>query len=261
MQHWELFFVFLIISFVYSAVGFGGKSSYMMILGLYAFSNKEIYLIAVICNIIVVLSSSYVFFRKNELNWKRIVPILVFSIPLSLLGATFKIVQNNAFIILACNLLLIATVLLIKSKASEVHKVSEINKYSFIKDGIIGGYIGFLSSLLHVGGGIFLAPLLNFRKWDTPKKIASTASMFVLANSICGIIMQTPNIPVNLNYTRLIVLCLAVLIGGQLGARFGAYKLSLLGIRRLTAVLVFVTGIELLFKYLPVVLQNKWGWF
>jgi uncharacterized membrane protein YfcA len=46
------------------------------------------------------------------------------------------------------------------------------------------------------------------------------------------------------------MLCAAVLIGGQIGSRMGAVKFNPLTIRRVTAALVFVAGIEVLFKHI-----------
>ncbi len=56
-------------------------------------------------------------------------------------------------------------------------------KNNYLREGFIGGSIGFLSGMVGIGGGIFLSPILNLMKWDTPKKIAATASLFILVNS------------------------------------------------------------------------------
>lgn len=48
MQHWELLFFFLFIAFVYASVGFGGGSSYLAVLALYALPFKELRFIALL---------------------------------------------------------------------------------------------------------------------------------------------------------------------------------------------------------------------
>ena len=53
-----------------------------------------------------------------------------------------------------------------------------------------------------------------------------------------------------LNFTRIILLCAAVFIGGQLGSRMGAKKFNPLVIRRVTALLVFFAGADVLSKHL-----------
>lgn len=124
------------------------------------------------------------------------------------------------------------------------------NKPSYIKDAFLGGVIGFLSGMVGIGGGIFLSPLLNLMKWDTPKKIAATASVFILVNSISGIAGQISNLTPEINYTRIAVLCIAVLIGGQIGSRMAAGKFNQLVVKRVTALLVFFAGCEVLMKHI-----------
>jgi uncharacterized membrane protein YfcA len=250
MEHYEIIFFFLIIAFVYASVGFGGGSSYLAILALYALPFKEIRLIALLCNIIVVTGGTIIFIRNKQTDWKKIIPVAVISVPLAFLGARLKISQDTFFIILGCSLLVAAILLWIKTKPATQEMISPEGKYHYIQDGVLGGAIGFLSGMVGIGGGIFLSPLLNLLKWDTAKKIAATASVFILVNSISGIAGQLSSLPSNINYTRIVLLCVAVFIGGQLGSRMGASKFNPLIIKRLTALLVFFAGVEVLSKHL-----------
>lgn len=249
MEHWEIAFFFLIIAITYASVGFGGGSSYLAILAIYALPFKEIRLIALLCNIIVVTGGTIIFIRNKQTDWKKIIPVAVLSVPLAFLGARMKISQDTFFIILGCSLLAAGVLLWIKTKPADVETVSTPGKYHFITDGLLGGGIGFLSGMVGIGGGIFLSPLLNLLKWDTPKKIAATASVFILVNSISGIAGQLSSLPADINYSRIGFLCLAVFIGGQIGSRMGAAKFNPVIIRRVTALLVFFAGIEVLSKH------------
>jgi hypothetical protein len=136
----------------------------------------------------------------------------------------------------------------IKTKKNDAG--AQAAKENYIKDGLLGGVIGFLSGMVGIGGGIFLSPLLNLSKWDAAKKIAATASVFILVNSIAGIAGQLSQLPADLNYSRIAILCVAVLIGGQLGSRMGATRFNHLVIRRMTSILVFAAGIEVLAKHI-----------
>ncbi len=140
-----------------------------------------------------------------------------------------------------------AVLLWIKTKSQNL---DTSRKSNYLRDGLLGGAIGFLSGMVGIGGGIFLSPVLNLMKWDTPKKIAATASFFILVNSFSGIAGQLSQLPNDINYTRILLLCAAVFIGGQLGSRMGAAKFNLLVIRRITAVVVFAAGVEVLSKHL-----------
>jgi len=88
-------------------------------------------------------------------------------------------------------------------------------------------------------------------QWDTPQKIAATASVFILVNSLAGIAGQLSHMPADMNYARIAVLATAVLAGGLLGSNLGAVRFSPLVIRRVTAILVFAAGINVLLKHLP----------
>src|SRR5579862_2430990 len=199
MQHWEIIIFFFIVAFVYASVGFGGGSSYLAILALYALPFKEIRLIALLCNIIVVTGGTIVFIRNKQTDWKKIIPVAIFSIPLAFLGAKMKISQDTFFIILGCSLVVAAILLWIKTKPGEMDVIQKQNRWHYAKDGVIGASIGFLSGMVGIGGGIFLSPLLNLMKWDTPKKIAATASVFILVNSISGIAGQLSNFAQGVN--------------------------------------------------------------
>ena len=248
MSHPELLLFFFIISFVYASVGFGGGSSYLAVLALYVFPFQEIRLVALLCNIIVVTGGTIIFIRHKQVNWRKILPVALVSVPMAFLGARMKISEDTFFILLGVSLLIASVLLWIKTKSTDDLSKIQTNT-NYVKDGFLGGAIGFLSGMVGIGGGIFLSPLLNLMKWDTPKKIAATASVFILVNSVSGIAGQISGLTASINYLWISLLCLAVLIGGQLGSRMGAIKFNPLLIRRLTAILVFFAGAEVLSKH------------
>jgi uncharacterized membrane protein YfcA len=247
MEHLELILFFFAFAFVYASVGFGGGSSYLAILAIYALPFKEMRMIALICNIIVVTGGVIVFIRNKQFEAKKIIPLALVSVPMAFLGAKMKLSEDMFFIILGCSLLVASILLWIKTRKDEV--IVEA-KQNYVRDGALGGAIGFLSGLVGIGGGIFLSPVLNLMKWDTSKKIAATASMFILVNSVSGLAGQLSELPEGIDYQRIVILCCAVFVGGQLGSRMGAMKFNLQTVKRVTAVLVFVAGVEVLYKHL-----------
>ncbi|ARS35840.1 sulfite exporter TauE/SafE family protein [Pontibacter actiniarum] len=251
MQHWEIIALFFFIAFVYASVGFGGGSSYLAILALYSFPFKEIRLIALVCNIVVVTGGTILFVRHGQVNWRKIVPLVAVSVPLAYAGASLRIAQHTFFILLGICLLLAAVLLWIGNRAyTEKDTLAAAKKPAYVKDGALGGSIGFLSGMLGIGGGIFLSPVLNLARWDTPRRIAATASVFILVNSVSGIAGQLTHLPASINFERIGLLALAVFAGGQLGSRLAVIKFNHLVIRRMTAALIFVAGIEVLYKHL-----------
>ena len=112
----------------------------------------------------------------------------------------------------------------------------------------IGGGVGFLSGLVSIGGGIFLSPILHLLKWDEVKKISAIASLFILVNSISGLagqLTRTPSIDWNFTWPLL----LAVFIGGQIGSRLGVQTFNPLMIKRITALLIFLAGGNIIYQH------------
>ncbi|HCM35855.1 sulfite exporter TauE/SafE family protein [Chryseobacterium sp.] len=248
MGYWEILLLFLIIAFVYSSVGFGGGSSYLAVLAMYSLPYQEIRLTALICNVIVVVGGVYIYIKNKQVDWKKILPITLVSVPMAYLGATLKISQESFFLILGITLIIAAILLWVRTEVKSEDNSADASKQSILRNSFLGGGIGFLSGLVGIGGGIFLSPLLNLLKWDTPRKIAATSSVFILVNSISGIFGQLSKLSVDMDYFRILSLCLAVLIGGQIGSRM-SLKWNPLIIKRMTAVLVLVAGINILIKY------------
>ena len=96
-----------------------------------------------------------------------------------------------------------------------------------------------------IGGGIFLSPILFLLKAGYPKHITSTASLFILVNSIFGIAGQlTKDIVLNefLNYLPLFI---AVLIGGQIGSFLNIKLLSNKVLALMTSFLVIFVAIRM----------------
>jgi uncharacterized protein len=250
MPHPEIGLIFFFIAFIYASVGFGGGSSYLAVLALYALPFQEMRLIALICNIIVVTGGTIIFIRNGQVNFKKILPLVIASVPMAFVGASLAISQQAFFVILGIALIIAAVLLWITTRPVSSNDTKKTGQATPVRNGVLGGCIGFLSGMVGIGGGIFLSPLLNLLHWDTPKKIAATASIFILVNSLAGIAGQLYHLPTAVNYLQVGILAGAVLVGGQMGSRMGAVKFNQTVVRRVTAVVVFAAGIEVLYKHL-----------
>ncbi|NNC69366.1 MAG: sulfite exporter TauE/SafE family protein [Flavobacteriaceae bacterium] len=249
LSNWEVVILFFSVAVLYSSVGFGGGSSYLAILALTGLSYIQFRAIALLCNIVVVSGGTYILAKNGHYNWKKVLPLAALSVPMAFLGGYLEINQATFFIVLGLVLLIAAFSLWISKYV--VHTVKEsTSTRSKVVDGGIGGLIGFLSGMVGIGGGIFLAPLLHLTKWDTPIRIAATASFFILVNSVAGLLgqIQNPNFYFEPNIAFLLMV--VVFIGGQIGSRLSATKISPLVLKRITALLIAFVGLRVLFDYL-----------
>ncbi len=248
MSQWEIVILFFLIAVLYASVGFGGGSSYLAVLALTGMSFIQFRAISLLCNIVVVSGGTFIYFKNGYFNWKKIIPLALLSVPFSFLGGYVKISQTLFFTLLGITLVIAALSMWI-SKFSANSSIQE-NNGSVVKDGFIGGIIGFVSGMVGIGGGVFLAPVLHLTKWDTPKRIAATASFFILVNSIAGLLGQYQNPDFYFEPNIALVLMLTVFIGGLIGSHISTTKLSPITIKRITAILIFYVGLRILYKHL-----------
>jgi uncharacterized protein len=247
-EHVEIFFFFFAIAAVYAAAGFGGGSSYLALLALYALPMTTMKPTALLCNIVVVTGGTYIFWKNGYLNWRKILPLSIASIPMAFLGGLIPLKEKTFFILLGISLVLAAMLLIFQKIQSDTPPQYSDEKTT-LKSSIWGASIGFLSGLVGIGGGIFLSPVLNLWRWDTPKHIAATASFFILVNSISGLAGQLAKNP-HLDGAFTLPLMAAVLLGGQLGSRLSALKFNQTYVRWTTAALVLYAGANILYNNL-----------
>lgn len=239
--------LFVIISFLYSSVGFGGGSSYLAILSLFITDFNTIRTHALLCNIAVVSIGCVVAYLKGFLSLKKAIPYVIFSVPAALLGATFKLSERTFFIILGGALVLSAIALFLQV-VRPIKPLTDSKKI-LIRSVPLGTGLGFLSGIVGIGGGIFLSPVLNLLNWEEAKNIAGIASFFILVNSIGGIagLAISGSIMVAMPFTLWVVA--AVIVGGFAGSLISMKLFNALLIKRLTAVLILIVGIKLLTEH------------
>tara|TARA_Y100000741_G_scaffold298647_1_gene239711 strand:- start:3006 stop:3752 length:747 start_codon:yes stop_codon:yes gene_type:complete len=208
--------LFFVTAILYSSVGFGGGSTYLALLLIWNIPYYIFPVIALCCNIMVVSGNSFNYVKAGNLNINLLFPYLIGSIPLAFFGGSLQIGQDFFEILLFLVLIFAGFLLLFKFKSYD-DRNETYRKIPKIISIIIGGILGFISGIVGIGGGIFLSPILFLIKAGKPKHIATTASIFILINSISGISGQlTKNLVLNeiLNYWFLFLI---VFIGGQIG--------------------------------------------
>jgi len=251
ISNWELIVLFFIIAILYASVGFGGGSSYLAVLALTSLAFTQIRIISLLCNIVVVSGGTYIYIKNKLFDWKKIFPVVAASIPMAFIGGYLKISQTLFFILLGTTLFT-AAILMWTSKYISTKGSENEYKNSLTKDASYGGFIGFISGMVGIGGGIFLAPLLHLTKWDTPKKIAATSSFFILVNSIAGLIGQYLNPAFSIEPNITLILMFTVLIGGQIGSRISVKLISPIKLKKATSILIAFVALRILWKYLSI---------
>ena len=241
---------FLITSILYSSVGFGGGSTYLALMLIWDIPFYIIPILALCCNIIVVSGNSINYIRTGNFSLTLLLPYLVGSVPLAFFGASLSISKELLEILLFVILTIAGILLLIRSKLFDGNKI-KINQIPKKLSVLIGCVIGFISGIVGIGGGIFLSPILFLIKAGYPKQIATTASLFILINSIFGVAGQlTKDIVLN-QFLNFWPLFLVVFMGGQIGNFLNIKFLSNKTLSLITSLLVIFVAIRMGLKLLP----------
>ncbi len=237
-----LTFLFFIIAIAYSSAGFGGGSSYLALLSMTLIGHDQLRILALICNILVVSGSVILLYRAGKFDHINVWPIIILSIPMAYLGGKVQLKEDTFFILLGFTLVLAATFMIAQPRDRKLH----IPVYG---NTILGGAIGLLSGLVGIGGGIFLSPILHITQWSKAISIAACTALFILVNSVAGLAGQLHEISIDFRYEYL-YLFLAVLIGGQIGIRFSISQFTAKTIRLISAFLILIVGLRLLYRFL-----------
>ena len=208
--------LFLLTAALYASVGFGGGSTYLALLLIWEIPYYIFPVLALICNIFVVSGNSFNYIKAGNFNSKLLIPYLIGSVPLAYFGGSLSIEKNLFEMLLFFVLGVAGALLLINFKSYDDNEKSYKNIPIYISI-IIGGFLGFISGVVGIGGGIFLSPILFLLRTGRPKHIVATASLFILINSISGIMGHLSKNNVLIEISNYWYLILAVIIGGQIG--------------------------------------------
>ena len=235
---------FFITAILYSSVGFGGGSTYLALMLIWDIPYYIFPIIALFCNIIVVSGNSINFIRSGNINLKLVLPYLVGSVPFAFFGASLSLDKDIFELILFIILIIAGFFLLVESRSYNQKniKINQVSKFISI---LIGSIIGFFSGLVGIGGGIFLSPLLFLLKAGYPKNITSSASIFILVNSIFGVGGQLTKDIVLSEFLNYWPLFLSVLIGGQIGNFLNIKFLSNKFLALITSLMIIFVAIRM----------------
>ena len=239
--------LFFVTALIYSSVGFGGGSTYLALLLLAGVSYKIFPIIALACNIIVVSGNSFNYIKTGNYNFKLLLPYLLGSIPFAFIGGSIQ-VEKELFEILLFFVLGIAGFLLLINFKSYENNPKIYKTLPIYFSSLIGVALGFVSGVIGIGGGIFLSPILYLFKAANPKYITTTVSLFILINSIFGIIGQLTKNQALFEFKEYLFLLLAVFIGGQLGNFINLKLFSTKILALITSILVIIVAIRMGFN-------------
>ena len=170
-------------SLLYATVGQAGGTGFLALMALVSFSPSEMRPTALLLNVVASSYSTWVFNRGRSVDWAKLRPLLVSSLPTALVGGL--IVLDERLYKTVTGLVLLSAAMLLASRRTQD---GENDRPTPLLGAIItGAAVGFASGLTGVGGGVFLAPILIALHWASPRQTAALSSPFIWANSVVGL--------------------------------------------------------------------------
>jgi uncharacterized membrane protein YfcA len=139
---------------------------------------------ALLLKIVAATYSTWLFNRGSHVDWAKLRPLLLASLPTALIGG-FIVLDERIYNALTGIVLLTAAEILAFRRARDEEPDQATPLWGAI---LIGAGVGFVSGLTGVGGGVFLAPIMIALHWASPKQTAALSAPFILANSMLGLV-------------------------------------------------------------------------
>ena len=235
--------LFFLVALVYSSVGFGGGSSYLALVHRQGVAPALLPVLGLSCNLIVSAQGFAQFAHAGHFPWRRSLPFLALSVPASYLGGLFPVRESTFFLLLAASLTAAGILLLLPGREGDRPAGGGAARLTTLGGPLIGAGLGFLSGIVGIGGGIFLAPILHLARWAPAKQVAALAAGFIFVNSAAGLAGQMQKHAWTTEAAPYWPLPAAVLAGGLIGARCGCSVLAARRVRQITGVIIlFVAG-------------------
>ena len=229
-----------VVAFLYSSVGHAGASGYIAVLTLCGFAAAFIKPTALILNILVATIGTFQFWRAGHFSWKVFWPFALLSVPAAFLGGYLHL-PSWIFKPLVGVVLLFSAVRLLFRRGDP----PKVSPPALPIAMTVGAGIGLLSGLTGTGGGIFLTPLMLFRRWAYTRTAAAVSALFILVNSIAGLVGYfTSGQPIP-SFAWL--LAAAAVGGGTLGSYLGSQRFPVRTVTLLLATVLAIAGVKLIF--------------
>ena len=229
------------VSLLYATVGQAGGTAFLALMAFASFPSNEMRPTALLLNIVAATYSTWMFNRGNLVDWTKLKPLLIASLPTALAGGFIVLDEPVYRTVTGLVLLSAATILLFRRSQD-----GEPNRPTPLWGAITAGaLVGFVSGLTGVGGGVFLAPILIGLHWASPKQTAALSAPFILANSAVGLLgaVLTGQTPSHQTWAFAIAALTGAIIGTTIGLRWLSQNVT----RHVFAVILGAAGLQLLF--------------
>lgn len=231
--------LFFAAALLYASVGHAGASAYLAAMALLGTAPEVMRPTALVLNLFVSSIVVARFAAAGHLPLRQLLPLAAGSIPAAFVGGAIEL-PGELYRPLVAVVLLAGAWRLWTARGEADGAARGVPPVAGVA---AGASIGLLAGLSGTGGGIFLTPLLVLANWTGTRDAAGLSGAFILVNSIAGLSgLLTGGFGLPATLPAWVA---AVVVGGLIGSWLGASRFTVLGLRRVLAVVLVLAAVKL----------------
>jgi len=233
------------IAVLFSLLGLGGAIIYTPLLYWSGLPLLAAIPMALLLNMITTASSAITYQRLRLIDIRIALPIILTSLPGAYVGSRLARIIDIQLLILLLSITIIFAG--IRILFFQIKTTSIISPDKRMLTGAIAGFlISAVSSLIGIGGGTFIMPLLLLFGLET-KKAVGTSAFIVTFISLSGFLSHMSLGGQNIDMNIMIFAGIAAFAGAQAGSRLIFKRTSPRSIEMLFALVLLLVGSKLLY--------------
>ena len=233
------------IAVLFSLLGLGGAIIYTPLLYWSGLPLLAAIPMALLLNMITTASSAITYQRLRLIDIRIALPIILTSLPGAYVGSKLARIIDLQLLILLLSIIIIFAG--IRILFFQIKSTSIISPDKRILAGAIAGFfISAVSSLVGIGGGTFIMPLLLIFGLET-KKAVGTSAFIVTFISLSGFLSHMSLGGQNIDVNIMIFAGIAAFAGAQAGSRLIFKKTSPRSIEIMFSLVLLLVGSKLLY--------------
>lgn len=194
------------------------------------------------------LSGAFGYYRKKLICWDAAWKFAIATIPGGVLGGyvAHYLGSRTLYIIFGILFSLIAVMMFVKANAKSKLVAADVvpENYNWKLGTFFSVIVGFIASILGIGGGVIHVPMMTYILKFPVKKAIATSTAILTVSAFSGAVSHV--CLGHVLWLPAVGLTIGAMAGAQIGVRFVSRTKSSL-LMKLTAFLVFAIGVKFIF--------------